>query len=189
MNFLRDVCSLHRNLSTTFHGVLLAIILKESVYFFVYLLDMTDSTVLYIYIRASWEESRSHELQAFAHFFRKRPQRHFVVASNCHWKKISRQTRGLLHRTTGLGNKQTNSACGSIAKDWREFELCGYLPIWESLPPSEYVLCWTQITSTGQLGEETERIFQSKWWCFLYFFVVLPTPLENDPKFVVTEMR
>lgn len=57
MNFLRDVCSLHRNLSTTFHGVLLAIILKESVYFFVYLLDMTDSTVLYIYIYVHREKS------------------------------------------------------------------------------------------------------------------------------------
>ena len=147
---------------------------------------MTDSTVLYIYIHVHHDKSlglmNCKRLPTSSENVRSDT---FLLLQSVTGEKISRQTRGLLHQTTGLGNKQTNSACESIAKDWREFELCGYLPIWESLPPSEYVLCWTQITSTGQLGEETERIFQSKWWCF---FVVLPTPLENDPKFVVTEI-
>ena len=79
---------------------------------------MTDSTVLYIYIYVHRDKSlglmNCKRLPTSSENVRSDT---FFVASKCHWKKISRQTRGLLHRTTGLGNKQTNSACESIAKD------------------------------------------------------------------------
>lgn len=141
---------------------------------------MTVSTVLYICIvirvSVSWTASICPLLP--------KTSADYFLASNCHWKKIKQTNTKFVCSGPRLGNNQTNSAYESIAKDWREFELCGYLPIWESLPPSEHVLCWTQITSTGRsLGEETERIFAKKLVVFFGCFYL--HPLENYPKFVV----